>query len=1732
MNSLEQMLYDSAQQAQEVNRLINEILSKSKTEEVILNANGETVPSLARRVHLYLSSLVASGALDGEDAIGLSTAKIDASGNLIIDLTNGISLNLGRVEGKDGKSVSNAAIVGTDLVITLDDGTNFNVGRVVGADGVNVTKAYIDTGRLKVDLSDGSTIDAGDVTQFGGVAAQDADITNEGDLVVVYTDGTVENVGRVVGAKGANGLNVVTAYVDGKGQLNLLMSNGDTIIAGKVSKTVIDGTTKSVQSATISTDPATEGHLIITLSDGTTIDTGRVTGLDGTNGIDGADGKDITNASINTTGELVFDFSDGSTLPVGMVKKTVIDASNVSIADATKDPNTGVLTLTVWDGSNLKTYDLGVIDGKDGVDGVDGVGITAATFNGDTLTFTMSDGSTMTAGDVDRSVLTSANVDQTTGELILTYTRSDATTFDKNVGVVRGVDGVDGVSVSNVTMDASGLLTFTFSDGNTVTTSGSVFAPTETNAALSGNDLVITLSDGSQKTFTGIVGTDGTDGDTITGVSFDNTTGTFTFTASQSGDFTTGPVSRNIKDASIDSAGDLNIELYDGTIFPCGNVVGTDGADGKDGASVSSIEVQSESLIITLEDGSQKIVSDIVGADGTDGVGVTTINFDGTDLLISLSDSSTVTVPAIKGVDGVSMDSVTIDANDNLVFTMSDGTITQFSGLAGQDGISIDTLSYDGTNLNIALTDGTSTSVPMVKGEDGRTITNMAFDGTNLNIDLSDSTSVSIPSVKGVDAVGIDTMVSTDTDVTTTLTDGTTTSIPYSQAVDGVGIVDATIDLSDRLVFDMTDGTTIDAGQLGRGIDSANVNTDGELELMLTDGTVLVPGVVKATDGTSMASASIDANDDVSVTLTDGTVIPVGNISRIEVSSIDLSTGDLIITLSDSSTINAGRVNGLDGRYVTGATIDANEDLTFQMRRDGDILVGNVMGSAGLAIDKAEVFLNGDLVITYTDGSTERAGNVGSGAGLTLWETGNSYQQDRVVVHNGGMYIALVDGATTEPPSTEWRAFAFGDEITEIRKPTIVSPSGTAENLNPDLVGSPFAPIVSGDPRDYREFQVDVSTGDFSAPIYTAQENSDSHEVATALTSGSAYIWRCRDVSALTGYISDWSDSGSFTTPTAYIDQPVVSLDSNEDPAAASGATAFTSSPFAVTAGTGSETHVSTDWQVIETAGGTVVSSSLADTINLTSWYVPMGDLSPSTEYQVQVRYNSSALVSAWSAAVTFTTEASFDYLGAPSVAYSGRDATQASTTPRFLSTPLSVLGGYTDTHVASDWEVVRKSDGVMMFSSYGDTTNLQDITVSPALALNETYQARVRYQAERFGWTAWSNWQDVTTAAYIDTPVISTTEDVNAFPLDGLVSASAFYGVNDTHVSTDWQVVQPVTQTVVWESLGDTTNLESVNVNIPADYISSDLLIRVRFNGSSVTSDWSTDLSVFTISIVPINSYSGSYDDTVKKIDPNGSEVWTFSGHTNNVWGVAVDSSGNVYSGSQDDTVKKIDPNGSEVWTFSGHTNNVYSVAVDSSGNVYSGSYDQTVKKIDPNGNEVWTFSGHTSNVWGVAVDSSGNVYSGSSDQTVKKIDPNGTEIWTFSGHTNAVNGVAVDSSGNVYSGSSDQTVKKIDPNGTEIWTFSGHTNVVRSVAVDSSGNVYSGSYDQTVKKIDPNGTEIWTFSGHTNVVRSVAVDSSGNVYSGAYDNTVKKIDPDGAEVWTFSGHTNYVMGVAVDQH
>ena len=181
--------------------------------------------------------------VDGKDGVGLSSALVGAEGNLVLALTDGRTIDLGRIVGRDGKDGKDAdpgvdgkdgvglstALLGTEgnLVLALTDGRTIDLGRIVGRDGkdgkdadpgkagASIDSAEVtDDGRLMLRRSDGVDIDAGVVTRKGdpgesvtgpagrGIAAI---AIEDRRMVITMTDGEMIKLGPVVGKDGKNG---------------------------------------------------------------------------------------------------------------------------------------------------------------------------------------------------------------------------------------------------------------------------------------------------------------------------------------------------------------------------------------------------------------------------------------------------------------------------------------------------------------------------------------------------------------------------------------------------------------------------------------------------------------------------------------------------------------------------------------------------------------------------------------------------------------------------------------------------------------------------------------------------------------------------------------------------------------------------------------------------------------------------------------------------------------------------------------------------------------------------------------------------------------------------------------------------------------------------------------------------------------------------------------------------------------------------------------------------------------------------------------------------------------------------------------------------------------------------------------------------------------------------------------------------------------------------------------
>src|SRR5947207_3018188 len=316
--------------------------------------------------------------------------------------------------------------------------------------------------------------------------------------------------------------------------------------------------------------------------------------------------------------------------------------------------------------------------------------------------------------------------------------------------------------------------------------------------------------------------------------------------------------------------------------------------------------------------------------------------------------------------------------------------------------------------------------------------------------------------------------------------------------------------------------------------------------------------------------------------------------------------------------------------------------------------------------------------------------------------------------------------------------------------------------------------------------------------------------------------------------------------------------------------------------------------------------------------------------------------------------------------------------------------------------------------------------------------------------------------------------------------------------------------------------------------------------------------------------------------------------------YATAVDGAGNVYvADTYNYTVRKITPAG-VVTTLAGLAGEdgsadgtgsyarfsyMFGIAVDSAGNVYVTDFSNTIRKITPAG-VVTTLAGtpgvHGSadgtgsaaqfwQPWGIAVDSAGIVYvADQANSTIRKITPAGV-VTTIAGAAgmfgsadgsgsaarfNAPDGIAVDSSGNLYVADTlNSTIRKITSTGV-VTTLAGtpggigsadgtgsaaRFNYPDALTVADSTLYAADTYNTTIRKVTSAGV-VTTFAGTAGVAGSidgsgnaaqldhpfgVAADKAGNVYvADTLNSTIRKITSAGV-VTTLAG-TPGVIGSA----
>lgn len=189
-----------------------------------------------------------------------------------------------------------------------------------------------------------------------------------------------------------------------------------------------------------------------------------------------------------------------------------------------------------------------------------------------------------------------------------------------------------------------------------------------------------------------------------------------------------------------------------------------------------------------------------------------------------------------------------------------------------------------------------------------------------------------------------------------------------------------------------------------------------------------------------------------------------------------------------------------------------------------------------------------------------------------------------------------------------------------------------------------------------------------------------------------------------------------------------------------------------------------------------------------------------------------------------------------PTITSPTEGAVGVNLSPTLASTTFTTAPAGVTTHASSQWQVATDAGFTsIVFDSGVTTTNKTQITV-PALALNTAHYARVRYTGVTLGTTTWSTVLNFTTTnQYVATPSLWSSDNVLATGETPVISGSSFTVVNgsDTHSATDWQLVRPSDSTVIWSSVGDTTNKTSIKIPNGVMDISSNYRVRVRYSGA-----------------------------------------------------------------------------------------------------------------------------------------------------------------------------------------------------------------------------------------------------------------------------------------------------------
>ncbi|MBO5715602.1 MAG: hypothetical protein J6S23_04315 [Clostridia bacterium] len=779
--------------------------------------------------------------LQGYIGRGASGFEINGDGNLIVTMTDGQKIDLGRVKGDQGATITSIEQTSqsgeyTTYTITLSDGQTFDfeVKAAVGPegpqgqpgrdgkDGTSVTHSWSGT-RLTVTSASGTS--SADLVGPAGKDGQDGAAGKDGYTPVKgkdYFDGAagkdgvgIQSVVQTQTGTTDGGTNIITVTKTDGTKSTFTVKNGSRGSDGSDGKDGSDGVgIQSVVQTQTSNADGGSNVITVTKTDNTK---STFTVKNGSRGSDGEDGKDGSDGvGIQSVTQTVTSTEDGGSNVITVTKTdggtstfTVKNGSKGSTGPAGNDGQDGVSVTHKWDGTKL------TISSASGTSSADLKGDTGSGFK--VLDYYAS-----------LSALQSAVPNPSEGDAygVGAAEPYDIYIYGKTSGWVNngplqgakgdtGPAGQDGISVTHSWSGTT--LNITSASG---TSSANLVGP-------AGKD--------------GAAGKDGEDGVGVQSVVQTTTSaedgGTNVITVTKT-DGTTSTFS--VKNGSRGSQGQKGDTGGQGVPGNDGvgikSVVQTTTSNSDGGENVITVtKTDNTTSTFKVKNGSRGSTGE-TGPKGDDGVSARH-SWNGSVLSVtsaSGTSSADLRGPAGQdgdtgpaGNDGVGIKSVTqtttssADGGENVItVTKTDNTTSTFKvkngskgsdGAAGKDGTSV-THSWNGTTLSVTSASGTTSADlrgpagqdggtgPAGKdGKDGTSVTH-SWSGTTLNVtSASGTSSANLKGDKGdtgssgSDGVGIKSVTQTTTSnadggsnvITVTKTDNTTSTFTVKNGSKG-----------------------------------------------------------------------------------------------------------------------------------------------------------------------------------------------------------------------------------------------------------------------------------------------------------------------------------------------------------------------------------------------------------------------------------------------------------------------------------------------------------------------------------------------------------------------------------------------------------------------------------------------------------------------------------------------------------------------------------------------------------------------------------------------------------------------------------------------------------------------------------------------------------------------------------------------------------------------------------